>query len=583
MPNRLHIIIALIAIALGACTQGKAESKGEPEAAPSEAGAPYRGGFTKEQRISDAQTIIGIMERGYAPREWKEEFLGLSFEEHSRKFIEDAAKDIDDVEFYALIGKYLSGFHDSHVSYSFPSTAVFSLPFLVDDIEGKIIVVAVDSDTESVRDVMEVGDELIEIEGKSAAAAREEILKFVGVGNERAEIRLATFFLTYRPQSIIPTIPAGSVTTVKIRSHRDGEERDVNIEWERSGREFAQFNDPGIDISVDTKSSHLDREYKTPNLLDKLRTHTDPIVEYLPHIVLEYKKPLFPIGRSFIERKEDLYYSGVFVEEGKKIGFLRIDTFDVSDISGALAEIEEEILYFENNADALIIDLTGNPGGNRCYRLLITSFFFDKPFGEELHSYRANRDILLTMEATSEDEDLSENDRGIAKNIAQGIRKSMRRGELLTDPFPLCALSGMINPYSTKDGQQITYTKPILILIDEFVSSTGEFFSAKMQDEGRAVLFGTPTMGAGGAVCDIESRIGYSEILLSYTISLGVRKNPVDPPNGVQTHYIENVGVIPDIEYQITLDDFMGGYEDYRNAVIQSALSLIDLENGEGI
>jgi len=91
-----------------------------------------------------------------------------------------------------------------------------------------------------------------------------------------------------------------------------------------------------------------------------------------------------------------------------------------------------------------------------------------------------------------------------------------------------------------------------------------------LQDAGVAKIFGWRTRGAGGNVRPVGP-FGNSDIRISITESLMWREKPVDLGEGRTTNYIENVGVVPDYPYDVTLDDFLNGYKGYR-AAIETAL-----------
>ena len=46
------------------------------------------------------------------------------------------------------------------------------------------------------------------------------------------------------------------------------------------------------------------------------------------------------------------------------------------------------------------------------------------------------------------------------------------------------------------------YTKPLMVMVDEFSASGADMFPAIIQDNHRGPIFGTRTMGAGGAWSD---------------------------------------------------------------------------------
>lgn len=262
---------------------------------------------------------------------------------------------------------------------------------------------------------------------------------------------------------------------------------------------------------------------------------------------------------------------------GHRIGFIRIHTYSSRriDFEKAIEELEEEIASFEQSTEALIIDQTSNGGGNWCHTLNVASFFFDTPQRETRDRWRVNRETVVSMEEISLDKGVSDADRQIAIKIAREVREAMKAGATLTEPIPECNLDGFVKPHTNKDGARITYTKPVLMLVNELSVSCGDYFPAFFQDRGRAVIFGATTSGGGGSVKRIEQRIGYSEILMGYTISMGVRE-PTGPDAGTGIHYIENAGVTPDIEYAITAEDIVTGYKPYAEAVERAVLALVE-------
>jgi C-terminal processing protease CtpA/Prc len=103
------------------------------------------------------------------------------------------------------------------------------------------------------------------------------------------------------------------------------------------------------------------------------------------------------------------------------------------------------------------------------------------------------------------------------------------------------------------------------MLIDEMSGSGGDAFPAMMQGLGRAMLFGSRTMGAGGHVLEMAA-LPYSGNSLRMTKSLFFR------PDGTA---VENNGVVPEVGYTITRDDFLYGYRNYQATYLAKLLSLI--------
>jgi C-terminal processing protease CtpA/Prc len=122
-----------------------------------------------------------------------------------------------------------------------------------------------------------------------------------------------------------------------------------------------------------------------------------------------------------------------------------------------------------------------------------------------------------------------------------------------TGPVPICwhSLDRVPAP--------VVYTKPILVLIDEFSISAAEMFASLIQDNQRGPLFGYRTNGAGGSVITRQATV-FSEATASYTASLLHRKEMVVTPDHPTAPYVENIGVRPEIGYDMmTVENLLAG------------------------
>jgi C-terminal processing protease CtpA/Prc len=123
------------------------------------------------------------------------------------------------------------------------------------------------------------------------------------------------------------------------------------------------------------------------------------------------------------------------------------------------------------------------------------------------------------------------------------------------------------------------------MLIDGMDISAADYVPATLRDNGRVVLFGATTSGAGGdqrhvglgdacteatrrrlfLPCAPEEVIAAMKTLgftgFNYTVTLGVR------PGG---RVIENVGVAPDVPYRIRAEDLTSGFAPMRDAVLDA-------------
>jgi len=78
--------------------------------------------------------------------------------------------------------------------------------------------------------------------------------------------------------------------------------------------------------------------------------------------------------------------------------------------------------------------------------------------------------------------------------------------------MPVCTSS------LTRTGTENAYRKPLMVLIDEFSTSTGDSVPGMLKDAGRVVLYGMRTNGAGGANGTIDAG-SYSEGFTGMTLA----------------------------------------------------------------
>jgi len=98
-------------------------------------------------------------------------------------------------------------------------------------------------------------------------------------------------------------------------------------------------------------------------------------------------------------------------------------------------------------------------------------------------------------------------------------------------------------------------------------------FPALLQDAGVVKTFGEATSGCGGSV-EEWNLSGYSDVTAHITASLMVRPRAVPSAVG-DTHYLENIGVTPDIPFTILASDYVDAYARYREAALDAAVGMI--------
>ncbi len=267
------------------------------------------------------------------------------------------------------------------------------------------------------------------------------------------------------------------------------------------------------------------------------------------------------LGRS----AADPFYSGTFEADGFRIGYIRIPTFAPPDFIGPLTLFAREIAFFQENTDGLIVDVMRNGGGSSSYAnelMNLLMYYRWRTLGVEI---RATSTWIASISSTL----ASLRAQGAPAELLRGFEDTLdalieanRSNRGLTRPVPWDFNPGLErDPLLNQNGSPAAYTKPMLLVTDDFSASAADGFAAIFQDNGRGLLFGWRTMGAGG---NVTTRIAgaYSQSVVSVTESLMSRAAERLEPGGYPaTRYVENVGVHPDIQvdYMTTANLLQGG------------------------
>lgn len=202
------------------------------------------------------------------------------------------------------------------------------------------------------------------------------------------------------------------------------------------------------------------------------------------------------------------------------------------------------------NADGLIVDQMRNTGGNLCFgqevarRLIPYPFqatgFALRPFWTRVLGFYNS--MILAKANNASQEVIQQYEQDFQEMLAAN-----QQGRLVTNPLPLCSSSLTRGPATDQAGNMIAYQKPLVMLIDEFSTSTADSVPSMIQDANRGLLYGMRTNGAGGNNTSFDAG-PYSEGITGMTLALQVRSSYVSAPDYPVTTLIENIGVRPDLE-----------------------------------
>ena len=242
------------------------------------------------------------------------------------------------------------------------------------------------------------------------------------------------------------------------------------------------------------------------------------------------------------------------------------------DTALALQQLDREIAYLNANTDGLVVDVMRNPGGSISFVEALAQRFIPTQFQTMGFEIRATASWLLSFasqltvaELTNAPPDVVQNLRNNYEAVLEAYNEN--RGRSI--PVSLNATGSL-----TLMPAPVAYTKPLLVLVDEFSASGGDMFPAIIQDNHRGPIFGMRTMGAGGSVVGFNAT-AYTESFFRITVSLMNRGRLIQSPDLPPAPYIENIGVRPDIvQNYMTTTNLLSGGASYRDAFTAAIVAL---------
>ena len=539
---------------------------------------------TPEQRVQDFQVLVNLYSRRYAPAEWKNQALRFDLS-NTNRWLERVRSAKDDIEYHEIALEYVAMLEDTHSSYTAPGNASASLGFSVDIYDGKVLIESIDRSRLPVAEYpFMMGDELVSVDGRTAEEWIEHLARFRKFGNPATTRRMAADRITFRSQSTYPRIGELGDTALVVVRRASGELGTYTLAWKKTNIPYS--GSPSLPKSL-TRQSRSEGGYM--DVLQSMWNWSAPMNDTVfqgeavdedgnsvpRRYVLGYggKQPTFALPSGFVMRlgktPADFHVSGTYEADGLRIGYLRFPNFSPQNPGSAIQELDKEIQYFNENTDGLVVDVSRNTGGG-CYmldvarRLMRDDFWF---FGEEI---RPTWDRIQILQAGLEAARQQKADDWVITMLSHNVDQllaSYRAGSHRTEALPSCYFQGMAPAWMNTPVQN-PYTKPLIVLVDEFSTSAGDIFAAMMQDNHRGPLVGMRTNGAGGAVSHPWLAGPFTEAMVSNTNTLVVRRDYVaNAPDLPVNRYIENTGVRPEIVIdRMTRENLMNGGKPFVEA-----------------
>lgn len=522
------------------------------------------GQLSMDQKVADFRHLAGLYAKQYAPYEWKLAVQRFDLLDLGG-WLDRVRATRDDLDFYDLMIEYVARLNDAHDVYTLPSNFSASLGFTVDIYDGKVLVDSISRTRLPASEYpFQIGDELVSVNGRDVERLMVELSKYSTAANPRSTRRSAAGRITTRSQSRIPrAIEVGDRAEVVIR-RASGEMETYSIPWIKTGLAMTTV---GPVPTPQSRRMTAETDSAVPDYLAPLvELRNCELPEKAAVLGQGSRTPIFAMPAGFTQRlgraSADVFFSGTFQAQGYRIGLIRIPSYSTADTTAALAQFRLEMAYFQENTDGLIVDQMRNPGGEVGYANSLLRYLIPFPFRVLGFEIRATSNWVARFSSAFE----SARSRGaepwivgLYEAILQEVAGANRANRGRTGPLPLDDISLDREPARDAGGAVLAYTKPLMMLVDEFSASGGDAVPATIQDNRRGPIFGMRTMGAGGSVVTLG--VGsYSEGSAGMTQTLMNRKYPIVTSEYPVAPYVENIGVRPDIEADyMTRENLLNG------------------------
>ncbi len=578
--------------------------------------------LTTEQKVADFTQLAALYARNYGPYEAKKDYFGFDLF-NVKPWLDQVRASKNDLEFYDVCVKYVAGLRDSHDEFTIRSSYEPYLPIGVDVYDGKVLIDGIDRKLlPAATYPFRVGDELVSLDGKSMQDWIKELDPYTvnGASNAVSRARLAANLAVDRYQGWWPTSPLslGDRTSATLLVKRQsGDTETYTVAWQLYGTPvLGEGPIPGFSASpmqsnrprqtsaiARSKGDVEDNVAANPWGLGALPAEEVPaeaIPEYLAAqrmltvaLPLETENgsigpfgspaPVFTPPAGFVlrlgARSSDFFLSGTFPLGARKIGYIRIPTMSPSSTAAAYAQFVTEIVYLQANTDGLVVDVMANGGGNVCYSQNLAGALIPHMFRGIAYQVRATQFWISIFGSSLANAKLNGAPEYVQLYYAaylQQVQQAFSENRGMTGSLPICGPSFDIFPPQDNGGNSLAYTKPILVLTDNFTLSAAESFAMLLQDEQRATIFGTVTDGGGGNVNSYNAG-AYSEGLTRVTQSLITRKSPVAVPGFPALNYYDGVGIYPDIQADyMTRANLLNGGASFVSAFTSAMTGLLD-------
>jgi len=575
--------------------------------------------------------LSALYAKNYGPYELHRDLFGFDLY-NIQPWLDQVNNSKTDLDFYDILARYVGSFKSGHDVFLVPSDFFAWLHMSVDVYDGKVLIDGVDrAYLPRARYPFTIGDEIVSVDGVAAADWIQSYMPYANFANPVSRTRSGAGSIILRFQEIFPgAVNIGNNATLAVNLQATGATQNYVIPWDKFGTPLLQEGPvpsphgttpasrwhrpvPGTsdtslvgpptlalkgidaeDLTIPVNPWGTFTGVRQPGPGRNVPSYMQPLAKlWKAQHTSAYRgdannlgafDPLFNPPAGFKLRlgngAEDEFVSGTYTSGTTRIGLIRIPSFvPFTSVQNAEDEFEGEMQYFQKNVDAVVVDVMNNPGGDACYAQDLVSFMNPKPFNGVNVEIRATASWVLDFSSALSDAENFGAPQWVIdvygaylKEVQQAY--SENRG--MTGMLPLCGPSLTATPATDSNGNNVPFTKPIVVLTDTYSVSSAEVFSLLLQDAGRATLFGMRTDGDGGNDPEFPTATAYTEGSAVISVDLLTRAQSVMVPGFPSMPYYEGVGVYPDvIQDYMTKDNLLNGGRTFVSAFTTAVTGLV--------
>lgn len=524
--------------------------------------------MSQSEASADLEQLFTYVHTLYGPYEYKEQRFGYSIAELEKTARAMLAQTPTDDGFYTAANWFLSRFDDGHVSLATSPDSnpvnYYDVGIILQPVQGKALVAEV-FDTSLTTEGISYGDEVVAVDGVSPFDSLPEFRKIDGLGSDLTDQHLI-YMALIRPAFAQSIRPTGPTAHIQFRS-ADGSEFSRDLVWREVRESHVDFSFAPDTLPALQKDSFL--AHKLLQLNAFARGSIASVGSTLPFFYTPPTAAVFDITpvtpNTAMVAKYGLdpnalpdIFAALYSYAGKTILLIRQSGYNFDDAPARLQYYRAILDQYDGFADALVIDQTHNPGGYLDYCIDFARLFMTAPGQNFVEAYNTDRTWINNFRSRARAVDPTlQSEQSLSLELrASRIEAAYDAGKSLSDPMPIY-LDTVLPPDTT-----YVWTKPKLVLVDELSGSCADIFPMLIKRNGNAPLFGRHTEGLGGNVEPVGNLINSNA---SLNLTRGLFTTHRDDETYPASVFIENNGTQPDIEHEITVDDFRGGFINYMD------------------